>query len=105
MRARFGHWLFERSDLELEKPLPSGKLSEWAGSSASRAVEAGSGNGVREVLTADGVKVVFKDGSWLLLRASGTEPLLRIYAEGRNKAMVHALLKAGQGIGRQVTQS
>ncbi|MFM7468680.1 MAG: hypothetical protein ACKO37_04185 [Vampirovibrionales bacterium] len=32
--------------------------------------------------TADGAKLFFEDGSWLLCRASGTEPVLRIYAEG-----------------------
>jgi phosphomannomutase len=34
--------------------------------------------------------------SWLLLRASGTEPLLRIYAESGSAEMVHALLEAGR---------
>ena len=33
------------------------------------------------------------------------EELLRVYAEGRNKATVHALLKAGQSIGHQVTHA
>jgi phosphomannomutase len=32
--------------------------------------------------TPDGAKLFFQDGSWLLCRASGTEPVLRIYAEG-----------------------
>ncbi|MCB0075231.1 MAG: phosphoglucomutase/phosphomannomutase family protein, partial [Caldilineaceae bacterium] len=34
----------------------------------------------------DGVKYVMDDGSWLLIRPSGTEPVLRIYAEGRTEA-------------------
>ena len=29
----------------------------------------------------DGLKLVFDDGSWVLLRLSGTEPLLRVYTE------------------------
>jgi phosphomannomutase len=34
--------------------------------------------------------------SWLLLRASGTEPLLRIYAESGSTESLHALLEAGR---------
>jgi phosphomannomutase len=34
--------------------------------------------------------------TWLLLRASGTEPLLRIYSESTSKASVHALLEAAR---------
>lgn len=40
---------------------------------------------VSQVKTADGVKIIFDDGSWFLIRPSGTEPLIRIYAESRNK--------------------
>ncbi|WP_243669144.1 hypothetical protein [Vulcanisaeta sp. JCM 16161] len=36
---------------------------------------------VKQVITIDGVKVVFSDGSWILIRGSGTEPIIRIYAE------------------------
>ncbi len=36
---------------------------------------------VREVITKDGLKLVFENDGWLLLRASGTEPLIRVYAE------------------------
>jgi len=43
----------------------------------------------------DGVKLVLADGSWLLIRPSGTEPVLRIYAEARSDAQVEALLKLG----------
>jgi phosphomannomutase len=34
--------------------------------------------------------------SWILLRASGTEPLLRIYAESGSTESLHALLEAGR---------
>jgi phosphomannomutase len=51
---------------------------------------------VRQVDTLDGVKLVRADQSWVMLRASGTEPLLRIYAEAASEADVRALLAWGQ---------
>jgi phosphomannomutase len=43
----------------------------------------------------DGVKFVARDSSWLMLRGSGTEPVLRIYAEAKSDADVQKLLKLG----------
>jgi phosphomannomutase len=43
----------------------------------------------------DGVKFVAEDSTWLMLRGSGTEPVLRIYAEARSDADVQKLLKLG----------
>jgi phosphomannomutase len=54
------------------------------------------------VKTYDGVKFVAADGSWLMLRGSGTEPILRIYAETRSEAGVQKLLKLGVGLTRCV---
>ncbi len=50
---------------------------------------------VCETSDRDGVKYILEDGSWLLIRPSGTEPVLRIYAEGRTDKAVQALLAAG----------
>jgi phosphomannomutase len=44
----------------------------------------------------DGVKFVAEDSTWLMLRGSGTEPALRIYAEGKSDADVQKLLKLGK---------
>jgi phosphomannomutase len=44
----------------------------------------------------DGAKFLFADDEWLLLRASGTEDLLRIYAEANSLKSRAALLAAGQ---------
>ncbi|HEY1489862.1 MAG TPA: phosphoglucomutase/phosphomannomutase family protein [Verrucomicrobiae bacterium] len=43
----------------------------------------------------DGVKYVAADSSWLMLRGSGTEPILRIYAEAKTSVDVEKLLKFG----------
>ena len=51
---------------------------------------------VREVKTIDGVKFVLEDDSWLLMRPSGTEPLVRIYAEAPSREKVSELLEAGK---------
>jgi phosphomannomutase len=45
--------------------------------------------------TFDGVKFIAADSSWLMLRGSGTEPILRIYAEAKSDANVRKLLKMG----------
>ncbi len=49
----------------------------------------------------DGVKYILDDDSWLLIRPSGTEPVLRIYAEGRTEAQVKALLTQGADLAQQ----
>jgi phosphomannomutase len=51
---------------------------------------------VVEVKSYDGVKFVAQNTSWLMLRGSGTEPVLRIYAEAETDAGVQELLKTGQ---------
>ena len=55
-----------------------------------------------DVKTFDGVKFISQDTSWLMLRGSGTEPILRIYAEGRSEADVRKLLKLGVEMTRKV---
>ena len=46
------------------------------------------------VSTIDGVRLSFKDG-WLLVRASGTEPIIRLTAEAKSKARMHQLYESG----------
>jgi phosphomannomutase len=53
---------------------------------------------VATVESLDGVKYVMADDSWLLIRPSGTEPVLRVYAEAREEKMVQALLGFGQKV-------
>ena len=54
------------------------------------------GRKVESVNRADGVKFTFTDGSWLLMRPSGTEPLVRIYAESESAADLEALIEQGK---------
>jgi Phosphomannomutase len=51
---------------------------------------------VQKVNTKDGLKLIFEDDSWVLLRASGTEPLIRIYAEASSKDLLNTLLLKAQ---------
>ena len=51
----------------------------------------------------DGVKYILADDSWLLIRPSGTEPVLRVYAEGRTPQMVKALLGHGEAVAASIT--
>jgi phosphomannomutase len=55
-----------------------------------------------EVKSYDGVKFIAQDNSWLMLRGSGTEPVLRIYAEARSDADARRLLNHGLRLTRQV---
>ncbi|HET8569416.1 MAG TPA: phosphoglucomutase/phosphomannomutase family protein [Candidatus Limnocylindria bacterium] len=82
----------ERSTYEEAKPrimdrLRSAQPREIAGHTVSRIVQ---------LDTKDGTKFFLGDGSWLLLRLSGTEPLVRVYAETRSRTEVDPLLDAGE---------
>lgn len=53
------------------------------------------GIAVERVSTVDGLKFYFRDGSWMLMRISDTEPLGRIYVGSHSQSVVERLLKAG----------
>ena len=50
--------------------------------------------------TNDGVKFFVADGSWLLVRTSGTEPLVRVYTEASSEAVREAMIAAGERLVR-----
>ncbi|MCM8794782.1 MAG: phosphoglucomutase/phosphomannomutase family protein [Candidatus Omnitrophica bacterium] len=102
MRRRFGTWIFERADLVLSRPVSSEELKEWAAKNAGNGLTLAPGVKVKEIRTEDGVKVILDDESWLLLRPSGTEPLLRIYSEGKSQTQVKNLIESGKRIGLQI---
>lgn len=54
------------------------------------------GRKIENINRTDGVKFLFADGSWMLMRPSGTEPLVRIYAETENKQDLEVLLEQGR---------
>jgi len=62
------------------------------------------GKAVMRVNDVDGFKIVLADGSWLLVRPSGTEPKLRVYAEAQSESRVSELLAAGEELLESVVE-
>jgi phosphomannomutase len=60
------------------------------------------GSPLASVKSFDGVKFVARDGAWLMLRGSGTEPILRIYAEANSDDAARKLIRDGVAMTRQV---
>ena len=54
------------------------------------------GKKVVDINRLDGDKFICEDGSWLMLRLSGTEPILRVYAEAANEKKAFAILEYGK---------
>jgi phosphomannomutase len=50
---------------------------------------------VEKLLTIDGYQFLLEDGGWLLIRFSGTEPILRVYCETRHEDKVQDILQDG----------
>ena len=60
------------------------------------------GSPLADVKSFDGVKFIAQNGAWLMLRGSGTEPILRIYAEAKSDAAAQKLIADGVQITKQV---
>ncbi len=54
------------------------------------------GRTIKTINRTDGVKLIFEDDSWLLVRPSGTEPVVRIYAESESAKDLEVLLEQGR---------
>jgi phosphomannomutase len=92
LHHEFGEFHFGRRDLQMDvesgMTLVRGLATDPPASFA--------GYEVSSVETLDGTKLVFGDESWLLFRQSGTEPVLRIYAEATSREKMEQLLQEGE---------
>jgi alpha-D-glucose phosphate-specific phosphoglucomutase len=79
----------------VDRPVRPFKKSDLVAGLMANVPETLAGAHVMDVSSRDGVKFILIDDSWLLIRPSGTEPVLRIYAEGRTEEQVEQLLRLG----------
>lgn len=92
MREKLGDWHYLRVDVRY----PVSDRSAIAERVAAARPASLDGSPVVSVGTKDGYKFYAQDGSWLLIRFSGTEPLLRVYTETTSPERVQRLLKQGR---------
>jgi alpha-D-glucose phosphate-specific phosphoglucomutase len=94
-----GHFAYARNDYET----PPFSKTELVQQLAEAAPAHLAGQMVKDVNTRDGVKYLMADSSWLLIRPTGTEPVLRVYAEAHNQQEVAALLEEGAQLAQAIT--
>jgi phosphomannomutase len=90
--SEHGFFYYDRADLRSEK------AREIVEKLKKSAPEKFAGKKVEKVETLDGVKLNLEGGNWILFRASGTEPLLRIYVEATSEAEVKQILGSGENL-------
>jgi alpha-D-glucose phosphate-specific phosphoglucomutase len=91
--TKYGPAQYQRTDIKLRKPVAKATMVDLLVNLAPSQI---SGVNIEEIHTTDGVKYYLDDGSWLLIRPSGTEPVLRVYAEAPNDERVQMLLSFGE---------
>ena len=103
----FGHYYPARSGIEVERSLAGEELTKRLSIIKDKFKEgtgvdiSGNQKIVKNVITVDGTKIVFDDGSWLMIRPSGTEPKVRFYIEARTEDEKNSILKAAERITRE----
>jgi len=95
LQADVGPTHYTRRDIPLRRPVAKAEMVTRLTENVPASL---GGQKVVEVETLDGVKYLLADDSWLLIRPSGTEPVLRVYAEARDRAAVKVLLAYGEQV-------
>ncbi len=90
--SKVGEHYYDRIDIHIQ-PEERQNLNARI---ARQTVESIAGIKIARLDTRDGYRYVLADGSWLLIRFSGTEPLIRIYAEAHTPQRVQELLENGK---------
>jgi phosphomannomutase len=91
MEARYGKYYYVREDLKLQAHHTQNKFN-------FKKIRRILGKRVVDIKDYDGTKLICEDGSWLMFRASGTEPIMRVYAESKALSKSNKLLEFGRKI-------
>jgi phosphomannomutase len=90
---KYGYFESARLDIRVDK-LPNIRLREFE----SKIGDTILGKKISKINKMDGLKIILGDGSWLLFRRSGTENMVRVYAESSNRRDTVNLLEFGKRI-------
>ena len=103
----FGYYYPDRSGISVDKCLVGEPLLRKLSvlreqyKIGTQVVIGSSRRTVRDVITVDGTKLVFDDGSWLMIRPSGTEPKVRFYIEARTEEGKKAVFETAERITKE----
>lgn len=89
--AEVGRFITRRDNLKL-----SPELEAAYGSKINALPSEIAGTKVTDIVKVDGTKLLLADGSWMLFRKSGTEPVVRLYGEASNDARLAEVMAAGR---------
>lgn len=92
-----GPTVYQRDDIHLDLPLAKADMVERLVQNTPEKI---AGERVVKVDSYDGVKYHLADDSWLLIRPSGTEPVLRVYAEAGTTEAVQAIIQTGRKLSK-----
>jgi phosphomannomutase len=98
LERRVGPHAYARHDIHLVRETYDADRKRILDTLQNNEPEEVAGVRVQRVRSDDGFKFYLEDGSWVLLRASGTEPLIRVYAEAASSEAVEARLAALEDI-------
>jgi len=107
----FGHYYPERSGIPVDRSLVGGPLQKKLSGIKEQykkgvIVDIGGKNmTVTDLITVDGTKIVFDDGSWLMIRPSGTEPKVRFYIEARTEEGKKAVFETAERMTKEALGS
>ncbi len=94
MEDEFGRYHYERADLKLGK--------EPVDIDRAKDIKRILGKKVVDTKDFDGIKLICEDESWLMYRPSGTEPLVRIYAEAKSQSRAKAVIRFGESFLKKI---
>lgn len=103
----YGYYYPDRSGIEVDRSLAGDTLAKKLSMIRDRYREGSTivindnKRIVEDVITVDGTKLVFDDGSWLMIRPSGTEPKVRFYIEARTEEGKRAVFETAERMTRE----
>jgi phosphomannomutase len=90
----FGYFVFDRTDYKIS-PAQKDRLKSLLERGIPETLKSA---GAEKVITIDGYKYIMNDGSWIMIRPSGTESVVRVYTEGGSEEKTKYLQELGKKI-------